>query len=385
MSLPELTPSLLEIVLGEENPSVYPPCPDCGGESGPRTTQRGFQEYICKSKSCCRNFRDSTKNQPRKKLNNPTCPDCSSERTHKRGTDKKTGDKKYRCYDCLRNFRKSNISENHDLFKEQQINSETEADTNSRTPRNSIKIPDCPDCGSKSYLRSKKRRQYQCLNVICKRRFGESTKNLKRNETGKVNRKKGYPPCPDCNGTWIRKRGICRTTNTQKYFCNDCEYLYTELTKNQPRPVYPPCPECNSKDVKKQGVSHGRQKYRCKSCKTFFYEYRDDPPCPDCHSKNIKKGGLKKGQQRYECKDCHRHFSESTKDKPKNSPNIFDYDSDFWDLRAMGIKFPPSANWFTANFEEIKHSWLKQTAKAYIKYDLSINSPATSLSNTNWF
>ncbi|MBD2122409.1 tyrosine-type recombinase/integrase [Trichocoleus sp. FACHB-262] len=46
----------------------------------------------------------------------------------------------------------------------------------------------------------------------------------------------------------------------------------------------------------------------------------------------------------------------------------------------MGIDFPPSANWFTANFEAIKHPWLKKAAKEYLRFDLSTKAANTCLS-----
>ena len=379
--------------------SSYPPCPDCGSPSGMRTSSRGRQEYICKNLECRRNFSESTKHQPRKKLNNPPCPDCGSSRVHRKGTFEKTGEFKYRCYDCLNNFRESTKDIKSDLFERRN------RDLN-------YKIPSCPECGGQNlqkrgFERNKDKtmkQKFRCND--CNKSFCESSSNrpncpecqesnwvLKRGAT--VEKKQRFfcqkceltfvpllnPPCPDCGSFWIRKAGKEKKTKEQKYQCNDCRRTFNESTKNTPSPKYdcPPCIECGSQETLFASKNkYGTHRYKCKSCRTNFLEHRDNPPCPDCQSLKIIKAGRRRGQQEYRCQNCQRRFAESTKNSPIGSPNIFN-DSDHWDLREMGGKFPLSASWFTANFEKFKIKWLKEVSKKYVKHLLIGNAGSTCL------
>ncbi|MBH8577294.1 tyrosine-type recombinase/integrase [Nostocaceae cyanobacterium CENA369] len=313
--------TIIEAILKNKEPTSYPPCPDCQGEVVSRTSSRGQQEYTCKNPECKRNFSESTKDKPRTELDNPECPDCGSNKVHKKGISQKTGEVKYTCYKCLRSFRDSTRDRKSRLLTE-------------------------------------------------KSRIEKVSKIKSENR----------PSCPDCNGTWIRKKGIEPTTKEQKYYCNDCTRIFTESTRNKPRPIHPDCPECGSDKVISRGSRAGLPYYRCKSCTAFFKEYSNDPPCPDCQSNRIKKAGTRRNQQQYSCKDCGRRFTESTKDKPSNSQQIFNFESDFWDLREMGVKFPPSTNWFTANFEHITQNWLKQAAKQSTKFNATTRTGGTCLS-----
>jgi integrase/recombinase XerD len=317
----KLPQKIIEAILENQEPSSYPTCPDCKGEVYSRTSSRGQQEYLCKNPECKRNFSESTKDKPRTELDNPQCPDCGSNQVHKRGIYQKTGEIKYTCYECSRNFRDS--------------------------------------------TRDRKSRLL--------------TKNSRVEKVRQIN-SENRPSCPDCNSKWIRKKGRDRTSKEQRYYCNDCTRIFTESTKNQPRPIYPNCPDCGFNEVTSHGLRKGLPYYRCKSCKTFFKEYSNDPPCPDCQSSRIKKAGIRRNQQQYCCKDCGRFFTESTKDKPSNSSQIFNFESDFWDLREMGVQFPPSANWFTANFEHITQNWLKQAAKQFTKFNTTTRTGGTCLS-----
>ena len=139
--------SLTDTVLGDVEPtktyvipaSDYPPCPDCQSPSGARTSSRGQPEYTCKNPECRRNFSESTKNQPRKKLNNPPCPDCGSLQVHKRGIFKRTGENKYRCYECLRNFRESQKHIKSNIFKGKDSNINL-----------NYELPICPSCAGQN-------------------------------------------------------------------------------------------------------------------------------------------------------------------------------------------------------------------------------------------
>lgn len=350
----------------------YPPCPDCAsqdiclGGSG-----RGQQKYICKN--CSRHFSESTKDKPKTALNNPPCPDCGSFKVHRRGIYDPTGEVKYTCYECLRSFRESTKKcENRQI--DRRLPSQQEKEKSQR--------PLCPECsGNKiiklGYDRGTGEQKYRCKD--CFRTFVRSTKDrsVRPHQKTKIiieSRAEDisplayskYPPCPDCKSKRTRRKGFYR--GEQKYYCNDCSRIFTESTKDKPRPIYPPCPECSSPDVGAQGKRNDQQLYKCKSCLNYFKEYANDPPCPDCGSTKIRKAGTRRNQQQYACKDCGRHFSESTKDKPKDSPHLFDFEADIWDLRDLGIKFPPSASWFTVNFTAILQPWLKVAAKHFIKH-----------------
>jgi transposase-like protein/integrase len=401
--------SLEDSVLGKIEPkklgvipsSEYPPCPDCQSPSGLRTSSRGQQEYVCKNTECNRSFSESTKDKPRSELHNPPCPDCGSLQVHKRGIFKRTGEIKYTCYVCLRNFRESNRYIKSKIFKYQ------DRDIN-------FDLPSCPECGEQNLekrgfdaLKDGRRKQkYRCNH--CDKSFCESSSNRPRcpecqtlnwvvkrgaTEEGKPRFycqkcSKTFTPnlrplCPDCGSLWIRKQGICTTTKTQKYQCNNCSRVYNEITKNQPKKIEeinPPCLECGSQEVIRIGKNrYGSIRYRCKLCREFFFDYKDNPPCPDCQNVKVIKVGVKHNQQKYRCKQCQRMFTESTKDCPKSSPKIFGLNSDYWALREMGAKFPPSASWFTANFEKIEFEWLKSASKNYIKHLLINHSGGTCL------
>lgn len=350
----------LNSLVEEREITQYPPCPDCGSEAGVRTSSRGRQEYICKNKNCLRAFRESTKYQPRRtNLNNPPCPDCGSLKVHKKGIDAASGSEKYTCYECLRNFRNS-TQESKNLQVDRRPPSQQEKEKSQRPP--------CPECSGNKIIklgyarRGSGEQLYRCKD--CFRMFQRATKDksirsLQKNKIIIESRAKNisplsyskYPPCPDCESKEIRRKGFYR--GEQKYYCNNCKRIFTESTKDKPRPIHPPCPECSSFDVKAHGKRGGQQYYRCKSCLNFFKEYANDLPCPDCSSTKIKKAGTRRNQQKYACKECGRHFSESTKNTPKDSPLLYDFESDIWDLREFGIYFPPSTAWFTANFTHI--------------------------------
>ena len=55
-----------------------------------------------------------------------------------------------------------------------------------------------------------------------------------------------------------------------------------------------------------------------------------------------------------------------------------EYEKDIWDLRAIGIDLNSAKNNYKINFKKIKPQWLKDTAKKYSKYNLTINSPANT-------
>lgn len=397
--------SFTDSVLGDVEPtkpyvipsSDYPPCPDCGSPSGSRTSSRGQQEYLCKNSECRRNFSESTKHQPRKKLNNPPCPDCGSLRVHKKGTFKKTGEFKYACYECLRSFRESNKHIKSDLFKRKDKDI-------------SFELPSCPECGKQNLQKrgfevnkdNTRKQKYRCND--CDKSFCESSSNrpkcpecqeanwvVKRGVS--IEKKQRFfcqkcevtfipllnPPCPDCGGFWIRKAGTERETQEQRYQCNGCQRIFKESTKNKPRYICPPCLECGSEETLFASKNrYGTHRYKCKSCHSTFFEYRDNPPCPDCQSLKVKKAGWKRGIQKYRCDGCQRNFTETTKDIPLNSSRVF-YDSDHWDLREMSAKFAPSDTWFTANFEKLKIGWLKEASKEYVKHSLIGNAGSTCL------
>lgn len=380
----------LNLLVKEREITQYPPCPDCGSEAGLRTSSRGRQEYICKNKNCLRIFSESTKDQLRKTaLNNPLCPDCGSLKVHKRGINISNRNVKYTCYECLRSFRESTKESKNSQVGRRPISH--------KLPEDEIPLPLCPDCNSNSVRRHGRsphtgKRRYFCKD--CSRTFSESIKEKPiksphkdkaiielRVESELLNSSLSssqYPPCPDCGGKQIRRKGFYR--GEQKYYCNNCSRLFTESTKDNPRPLRPPCPECSSPDVNAHGKRGGQQYYRCMSCLNFFKEYANDPPCPDCTSTKIRKAGTRRNQQQYACKECGRYFSESTKHTPKDSPLLYDFKSDIWDLREFGIRFPPSTAWFTANFTHILQPWLKIAAKEFIKYSAATLSGGSCLS-----
>lgn len=370
-SLKETINSLIE----EREIRQHPPCPDCGSETGLGTSGRGQQEYRCKNKHCLRSFSESTKTQPRRtNLNNPPCPDCGSLKVHKKGIDASSGAEKYTCYECLRSFRNTT---------QESENRQVDRRTPSQQEKEKSQRPPCPECSGNKIIKLGYARRgtgeqlYRCKD--CFRTFQRSTKDksirsLQKNKRIIESRAKNisplsyskYPPCPDCASKQIRRKGFYR--GEQKYYCNNCSRIFTESTKDKPRPVHPPCPECSSSDVHAHGKRGGQQYYRCKTCLNFFKEHRNDPPCPDCGSFQINKSSTRRNQQQYRCKECGRHFSESTKHKAKDSPHLYDFESDIWDLRELGIYFPPSSAWFTGNFTHILQPWLKVTAKHFIKH-----------------
>ncbi|MGO5073179.1 tyrosine-type recombinase/integrase [Clostridium sporogenes] len=55
------------------------------------------------------------------------------------------------------------------------------------------------------------------------------------------------------------------------------------------------------------------------------------------------------------------------------------YEKDIWDLRKLGYEINKASSHYKLNFNKIRQKWLKNTAKIYLKYNLSKNSVANTI------
>lgn len=56
-----------------------------------------------------------------------------------------------------------------------------------------------------------------------------------------------------------------------------------------------------------------------------------------------------------------------------------EYEKDIWDLRKLGYEINKASSHYKLNFNKIRQKWLKNTAKIYLKYNLSKNSVANTI------
>jgi site-specific recombinase XerD len=56
-----------------------------------------------------------------------------------------------------------------------------------------------------------------------------------------------------------------------------------------------------------------------------------------------------------------------------------EYEKDVWDLRVLGVESNAVKNRYKLNFKKIKQKWLRDTAKKYSKYNLTINSASNTI------
>lgn len=94
--------------------------------------------------------------------------------------------------------------------------------------------------------------------------------------------------------------------------------------------------------------------------------------CIHCGSDQCRKNGKNdSGSQSYRCRICGRGFTPvEVKPEPIVNPQA-EYQKDVWDCRCLGIDGGVGKSSYKLNFTPLTQSWLKQTAKQYIKMCLS--------------
>lgn len=155
------------------------------------------------------------------------------------------------------------------------------------------------------------------------------------------------------------------------------------------------CTQCGSTNFRYSSNYINYQRYRikddtkcyyfCKHClKRFLGLKQEQEHCPRCKFDNfvaheVSPDGKKpyKDKSRYLCKDCGKQFiGPKFKGRHYKVDPISEDEKDIWDLRCLGVELPPASSKYKLNFENILQPWLRQAAKPFIRYILSINSAA---------
>lgn len=203
--------------------------------------------------------------------------------------------------------------------------------------------------------------------------------------------------CPDCGTSKLTKAS--KKGDFQGYKCKTCNRQFQDEYKPKPEKISVPddltCPDCDSSYLCFKTINRHRNNipvFECLNCHRMFQEnsrrrtkHESPFPCPDCGGFNAikKKTKPKDGKERtqYHCKDCKRFFCKNSKPRgyvPTVDPET-EYEKDIWDIRNLGIAKGLGTSTHKLNFFYITQPWLRQGAKHYIRYSLSMFAFGTCL------
>jgi integrase/transposase-like protein len=248
----------------------------------------------------------------------------------------------------------------------------------------------CPRCESSSYWKrgftEQGEQRYTCKE--CKHSFY-------LNAQWKILERDNRIVCPECGSNHYFKRGTT-AQGRQQYSCKDCN---RHFTKEQIDPNAIVCPRCGVSDYywKRGFTEQGEQRYTCKECNHGFHlnpqwkilERDSSIVCPECGSNHyFKRGTTAQGKKQYSCKDCNRHFVLEPEWQPLKVPTDFDFDSDVWSAKQIGLQAPIHASTSKFNFSKIRQKWLKINTKRFVLYSAAnrlFNSLQRVISTMNDF
>lgn len=160
--------------------------------------------------------------------------------------------------------------------------------------------------------------------------------------------------CPKCEIGYLELHGFNKTKKKRSFICKSCHSCTNILFINlQKYPWLPTlfwntkkkiqgfiCPYCQTEDIYFRQIDKNKKKiFFCKKCEKHLYD-----------SITIEHNFVYK-----------RYTTKSSPIKP------FNFNDDFWDLRALNPNFDDrDSQLFAINFELIKLDWFKTAVKQYI-------------------
>ena len=89
--------------------------------------------------------------------------------------------------------------------------------------------------------------------------------------------------------------------------------------------------------------------------------------CYHCGSKKYAKKGRPRGKQIYRCKNCKRYFYEYINKSSKYSSEL-PLGDDVWHAEELGLRIDNYRNQYKLVFLHVQQDWLKEVTKKYVKY-----------------
>ena len=241
----------------------------------------------------------------------------------------------------------------------------------------------CPHCGDEMFLagHKHKKRQFECVSchrqtlasLSLKSRLKYQESRLKDDGVDWGKDYQGEFICPHCNHEGMRPHRKHQLTQKREFYCRHCQKLVAASCQINIQAIADPI----------------------NSSITWYTQHKlEGLICPSCDDKNIYLYGLLENNKRnFICKTCGKRQSDSidlnlkvishkTETLPLLAP--FDWENDYWDLRALKPSKHQRESVFTVNFAPIKIDWLKQTVKKYIYHLCQTNWSFVTISQRVW-